>query len=203
MYLRTVYATGDPARIDQVLDTIRAEAPRMLASQPGYRGYGLFADRELGKIAMGSWWETEADRENSDAQLKDRRAALLAPFAGTVTTDVWEAVVFTPPAHAGPGAGFRMVRVDVDPAGADRMVTAFRDGVLPKLQQVPGFGSATLLLDRASGRASVGVLFADKASMVASRGPHAAIRGEGTKAAGVVLRSLEEFEVVLLDRPGT
>ncbi|WP_030273145.1 hypothetical protein [Streptomyces sp. NRRL B-24484] len=201
MYVRTLYATGDPARIDEALDALRAEALGLLTGRPGYRGYGLFADRTVGKIAMGSWWESEQAQRDSDEALKARRAALLAPFAGTVAVDVWEAAAFSPPAPASPGAGFRMVRADVDPARIDGLVERFRATMLPGMGQLDGFVSATLLVNRTEGRASVGTIFRDRAALDASRGPQAALRAANAPAAGVSVRSLEEFEVVLLDRP--
>src|SRR5262249_44747087 len=69
MYVRTTYATGDPARIESSLELLRREAPDLLAQTPGYRGFGLFADREMGKISMGSWWESEQARTKSDLRL--------------------------------------------------------------------------------------------------------------------------------------
>ncbi|GAA1091813.1 MULTISPECIES: antibiotic biosynthesis monooxygenase [Kitasatospora] len=201
MYVRTLYATGDPARIDEALDALRAEAVGLLTDRPGYRGYGLFADRTVGKIAMGSWWESEQAQQDSDEALKARRAALLAPFAGTVTVDVWEAAAFSPPAPAAPGAGFRMVRADIDPARIDDLVERFRTTLLPEMGRLDGFVSGTLLVNRAEGRSSVGTIFRDRAALEASRAPQAALRARNVPAAGVTVRSLEEFEVVLLDRP--
>ncbi|MFI6449035.1 hypothetical protein [Kitasatospora sp. NPDC050543] len=201
MYVRTVYATGDPALIDQALAGLRAEAVGLLTSQPGYRGYGLFVDRTLGKIEMGSWWESEQAERDSDQQLRVRRAALLAPFAGTTATDVWEAAVFAPPGEVGPGAGFRLVRADFDPAQAEPLVSAFRETALPALEAMPGFVTGALLVRRAEGRAQVGVIFADQASLAASRTPQAQARAKAVAASGITVRSLEEFEVVLLDRP--
>ncbi|WP_431679491.1 antibiotic biosynthesis monooxygenase [Kitasatospora sp. KL5] len=201
MYVRTLYATGDPALIDEALDALRAEAVGLLTDQPGYRGYGLFADRTVGKIAMGSWWESEQAQRDSNEALKARRAALLAPFAGTVAVDVWEAAAFSPPTPASPGAGFRMVRADIDPARIDGLVERFRETLLPGMGQIDGFVSGALLVNRAEGRASVGTIFRDRAALEASRGPQAALRAKNAPAAGVTVRSLEEFEVVILDRP--
>ncbi|KQV11930.1 hypothetical protein ASC99_35745 [Kitasatospora sp. Root107] len=198
MYTRTTYATGDPAAIDETLGALRAEAVDLLSAQRGYRGFGLFADRQVGKIMMGSWWESEQARQDSDEQLRDRRAALLAPFAGTVTTDNWEAAALVPPGAAGQGNGFRMTRFDFDPGRVDQVIETVRDRVLPGLQQVNGFVTGALFVNRAGGRGSVGAIFTD---LAASRGPQAALRARGVADAGVTLRSLEEFEVVLLDRP--
>ncbi|MFB7616649.1 antibiotic biosynthesis monooxygenase [Kitasatospora sp. NPDC056181] len=201
MFVRTVYATGDPAKLDQALDGLRAEAVGLLAAQPGYRGYGLFANRELGIVTMGSWWESAQAERDSDAQLKQRRAELLQPFAGTVTTDTWEAVVAARPAQAGPGAWFRLTKFDFDRADADRIAAAYREGALPAMQKVDGFLGGSMLLNSEDERGSVGGLFADKAALVASRGAVAQARAKAVAAGGVTLRSLEEFEVVLLDLP--
>ncbi|MFJ9610320.1 hypothetical protein ACIRS1_28905 [Kitasatospora sp. NPDC101176] len=50
-------------------------------------------------------------------------------------------------------------------------------------------------------RGAVGGLFADRAALVASRGAAAATRARGTASGGLTLRSLQEFETVLLDLP--
>ncbi|MBV6698280.1 antibiotic biosynthesis monooxygenase [Kitasatospora aureofaciens] len=200
MFVRTVYATGNPDRIDRTLDGLRAEAVGLLTAQPGYRGYGLFADRALGKIVMSSWWESAQAERDSNQELGQRCAEVLAPLAGTVTTDVWEAVVTAPPGEVGPGAGFRLVRVEVDPAKVDTMTEVFRDRALPMLEKMDGFVTGAMLVDRASGQASVGAIFADQESFAASRGPQADARAQAVAAVGATVRSVEEFDVVLLDR---
>ncbi|MEU6231641.1 antibiotic biosynthesis monooxygenase [Kitasatospora sp. NPDC047058] len=201
MFVRTVYATGDPAKLDRTLDGFRAEAVGLLTGQPGYRGYGLFANRELGIITMGSWWESRQAEQDSDAQLKQRRAELLAPFDGTVTTDAWEAVVAERPAQAGPGAWFRLTRFDFERAGAGRLADAFRTLALPAMRQLDGFLGSSMLLNLEDERGAVGGLFADRAGFEASRGTVAEARSKAVAAGGVTLRSLEEFEAVLLDLP--
>ncbi|GAB7186075.1 hypothetical protein ATKI12_5906 [Kitasatospora sp. Ki12] len=200
MFVRTGYFTGDPARLGRALDGLSAEAVGLLSAEPGYRGFGLFANRELGIITMGSWWESAQAERDSDAKLGGRRAELVAPFAGTVAVDVWEAAAFAPPREGGPGAGFRLVRAEFDPAAADRLVGIFREQALPALERMDGFVGGALLIQRDRGRGSVGAIFRDRAALAASRGPQAEARAKVTAAAGVTVRSVEEFEVVVLDR---
>jgi len=199
LYTRTVYATGDPADLDQTLDALRSEAVGLLSAQPGYLGYGLFADRQVGKLIMGSWWESEQARRNSDEKLRERRTQLLSPFAGTVTTDDWEAPAYVRPAKT-PSAngGFRLVRFDFDGSQADRMIEAVRDVALPGLQKIDGFVSGALFINRTGGRGTLGAIFTDLAG---SRSPQAKLRAKSVPAAGVTIRSIEEFEVVLVDIP--
>jgi heme-degrading monooxygenase HmoA len=196
MFVRTTYATGDPAKIEQAIDGFTAEAPKLLADQPGYRAFRLFADRELGKLTMSSWWDTSEDERNSDEQLRERRAQLLEPFAATVTTDVWVVAGFTPLAQ--PGSALRLGRLEFDPAKTDLALKAFQEN-LPKFQAIPGNAGAAMFVDRDRGRATVGTLWVDRAALVASRGPQATVRAEGVRAGGFRLLSLEEFDLVLAD----
>ncbi len=197
MYVRSIYATGDPAKLDGVAEALRTEGRELLSAQPGFRGMGLFADRELGKLLVGSWWEDEASRQASYETLSKRRAELMAPFAQTMTVDNWEAPVARRAEALGPGAGFRLVRMDVAPPDIDLLVDTFRDTALPKIEKVPGLAGISLLIDRDRGKAAVGALYPDRDALVASRGAVAAIRGEATAKARVTISSLEEFEVIL------
>lgn len=202
MYVRTAYVTGDPAKIEDALESWRTEGLELVSAQPGYRGFGLFADRELGKLVMDGWWDSEAARQRSDGVLRERRAALLQPFARTVTIDNWEAVVFRAAPRIEPGAGFRMSRFDFDPSLTDPLIQAFQLRTLPLLKRIAGFAGVSLLVDRAKGRGTVGVVYADRAALAASRGPQSEVRGEVAPKSGLTMRSVEEFEVVTVDRPG-
>ena len=113
MYVRTLYATGDPAKIDVAVKRLSTEGQELLSGQPGFRGMGMFMDRELGKILVGTWWDSEKNRQASDAKLREQRMALMLPFAQTVAVDNWEVAVSQRPANkVQPGAGFRLTRLE-------------------------------------------------------------------------------------------
>lgn len=202
MFVRSLYITTDPADVGPALDVIGKSVPGMMAEQPGFDGIGIFADRALGKILTGSWWETEQALKDSDANLRDRRTEMLARFVSTITTMNMEAVVYTRPASATSG-GFRLQRMAFAPGQGDRLAQTFKEVGLPRLQDVDGFRSASLLMDREHGMAGVGTFFQDMDALAASRGPHAAIRKAAFEQMkdGVQLLALEEFEVVELDLP--
>ncbi|MDW4908828.1 hypothetical protein RB628_26675 [Streptomyces sp. ADMS] len=199
MFVRAVYATGDPANIDTAIEGLSTEGRELIARQPGFRGFGLFVDRKLGKLLTASWWETEESRRYSDEALRERRAALLERFAATTATDNFEAVVFHPVRQPRAGAGLRVTRVEFDPSDADLFAETFRATVIPKLETLPGLAGASLLIDRDRGRGLVAAVFADRESLAASRGGQAAARHEGAAKAHVTVTGLEEFEVVFSD----
>jgi len=199
MFVRTVYATGDPAQIDTALRALNTQGRELLEDRPGYRGAGIFVDRELGKVLAVSWWASEEARRNSDEVLRERRASLLEPFAATTAVDNYEAVVFHSVRQPLAGGGLRITRLEFDPADADLLADTFRATVVPKLETLPGLARTSLLVDRERGRALVGALFTDRESLVASRGAQAAARHEGAAKAHVTVVGLEEFEVVFTD----
>jgi hypothetical protein len=199
MYARTTYATGVPAQIEHCLETLRTEAPKLLLDSHGFRSFGLFADREQGKIAMGSWWQTENDRAISDSHLSRRRTELLTPFADSILIGDSEIAAFAQTPELTSAAAFRLGRFIVDPVRIDDLVSRFKEVGLPRLQDLSGFCGAAMFIDRERGAGSVGTLFADRSALVASRGPQSDARREAVQQTGMRVMCLEEFEVVLLE----
>ncbi|MEU7282829.1 antibiotic biosynthesis monooxygenase [Streptomyces sp. NPDC045431] len=198
MFVRTTYATGDPAKLDEAVRRMTTEGRQPLEREPGFRGAGLFVDREVGKLLTGTWWDDEEALRASAERMGELRTEMLAPFATTMTVDTWEAAVATRPESVGEGARFRMIRMQFDPSRADLLVDAFENGALPKLQEMPGFQGGALLLDRAAGEAQVGAIYADQESFASSRGPVAVLRGQAASKTGARVRSVEEFEAVMV-----
>lgn len=199
MFVRTVYATGDPAELDTAIRALNSEGRDLLEERPGYRGAGVFVDRDLGKLLTVSWWTSEEARHNSDEVMRERRPALLEPFAGTVAVENYEVAVFHALPRLTTGGGLRITRVEFDPADTDLLADTFHASVLPRLETLPGLAGTALFLDRTRGRGMVGTLFTDHRSLTVSRAGQAVARREGAAKAHVTVVGLEEFEVVHAD----
>ncbi|MER6084757.1 hypothetical protein [Streptomyces sp. NPDC001833] len=199
MFVRTVYVTGDPAKLEAAVRALNSEGRELLAERPEYRGAGVFIDRELGKLFAVSWWGTEAARSNSDQVMRERRRPMLEPFAGTVAVENYEVAVFHSVQQPRTGGGMRSTRVEFDPADTDLLAETFRSSAVPRLEGLPGFALCSLFVDRQRGRGMVGSLFVDRASMVATRAGQAEARRADTAKARVTVVGLEEFEVLHAD----
>ena len=199
MFVRTVYAVGDPQKIDAAIEALSSEGRMLLAAQPGYRGMGLFADRELGKISIGSWWESEKARQDSDDALHTRRAELLHPFATAMTIDNWEVVAAARPEQLPSGACMRQSRMEFDPMDADLAAETMRGMVMDRLKALPGVIGIAIFMTRSAGRSAVGVIYQDRSALVQSRSPVAQLRDEAIGKAHSTVRSVEEFEGVLIE----
>ncbi|MER6278739.1 MULTISPECIES: antibiotic biosynthesis monooxygenase [Streptomyces] len=199
MFVRTVYATGDPAELDTAIRALNSEGRDLLEERPGYRGADVYVDRELGKLLTVSWWDSEEARHNSDEVMRERRPALLEPFAGTVAVENYEVAVFHSIEHPTAGGGLRLSRVEFEPVDADLFADTFHSSVVPRYETLPGLARAVLFLDREHGRGLVGTFFTDRRHLAASRAGQAAARHEGAAKAHVTVVCLEEFEVVHSD----
>ncbi|MFJ8494981.1 hypothetical protein ACIRBZ_42620 [Streptomyces sp. NPDC094038] len=199
MFVRTVYVTGDPAKLEAAVRALNSEGRELLEERPEYRGAGVFIDRELGKLLAVSWWGSEAARSNSDQVMRERRRPMLEPFAGTVAVENYEVAVFHAVRQPRTGGGMRSTRVEFDPADTDLFAETFRSSALPRLEALPGFARCSLFVDRQRGRGMVGALFVDRASMAASRAGQAGARRADAAKARVTVVGLEEFEVLHAD----
>lgn len=199
MFVRTIYAVGDPQKIDAAIEALSNEGRMLLAAQPGYRGMGLFADRELGKLSIGTWWESEQARRDSDEALHTRRSELLRPFATAMTIDNWEVIAASRPEQTPAGACMRMSRLDFDPMDADLAVETLRGMVMDRLKSIPGVIGVAMFMNRSAGRSSVGVIYKDRAALTESRGSAAQLRDEAVGKAHSTVRAVEEFEVILTE----
>lgn len=201
MFVRTMYITAEPQNVGPAIDVLAKETPGMLAEQDGYQGLGVFADREVGKILAGSWWESEQAMNDSFEAMRDRRTRMLEPLVSTMAIMGMEAMAYTRPSSTTTG-GFRLQRMVFEPSKADQLVDTFKSQGMPRLQEIDGFTGCSLMMDRARGVASVGVTYRDMAALEASRAPQARIRHDAlTPLPWAQLIALEELEVVDLDVP--
>ncbi|WP_089104059.1 hypothetical protein [Streptomyces hyaluromycini] len=199
MFVRAVYVTGDPAKLEAAIRGLNSEGRELLEERPEYRGADVLVDRDLGKLLAVSWWGSEGARRNSDQVMRERRGPMLEPFAGTVAVENYEAAVFRSVQLPRAGGGMRYTRVEFDPADTDLFAETFRSSAVPRLEALPGFARCAVLVDRERGRGMVGSIFVDRASMAASRAGQAEARRADAAKAHVTVVGLEEFEVVHAD----
>lgn len=68
-YLRVMRATGDPSRIDDVVQETRDKALPILEGLAGFRAVTVGIDRQSGDTVVTGVWNSPAEREASDAQM--------------------------------------------------------------------------------------------------------------------------------------
>jgi hypothetical protein len=77
------------------------------------------------------------------------------------------------------------------------MIDAFRMSLLPRLEDLPGFCSVSLLVDRPGQRGVAAVTYADRAALERTREQGAALREEFSRATGSTITEVAEFDLAM------
>ena len=167
-----------------------------LMDMPGCVGLSMMVDRESGRaIATTSWTSYDA-MAASAANVSDARARAAEIMGGTPVVDEWEIAVMHREHDAQEGSCCRVTWVQMDPEGIESMVDFYRKRVLPTLEEMDGFCSASLLIDRANGRGCSTARFDDRKSMTDSAPTARALREDGAREVGFHVMDVEEFDLV-------
>jgi hypothetical protein len=197
MYARSTTIQGDPTRIDTLIAFVRDEVMPMITAIDGNVGLSMLVDRETGRCIATSSWETEEARSASFEALAGSRARGAEILGGGVQTDDWEIAVMHREHRVMSDSCCRVTWAQYDAADIDRGMNFFRDTVLPFVEGMDGFGSASLMIDRASGSAVGTVVFDSRAALEASREAAAQMRDRSTQSTGTRFRDVAEFELAL------
>jgi heme-degrading monooxygenase HmoA len=86
-FVRLVTVNGDPEKVDAGIVEIRNHVLPILKAQKGYRATIASVDRQTGRLAASTVWETKADLDASESTLAGPRAEA-AKAAGAGPNDV-------------------------------------------------------------------------------------------------------------------
>jgi len=85
----------------------------------------------------------------------------------------------------------------MDAAGINHAIETYRMATLPALEEMDGFCSASLMVDRATGRAVSSATFTSRDAMVASRSAAQELRSRLAEDVGATVTDIHEFELAL------
>ncbi|NIH80611.1 antibiotic biosynthesis monooxygenase [Amycolatopsis viridis] len=196
MFARSTTIQAQQDTLDAGLSHVRDETMPELMDMPGFVGLSLLIDRDSGRcIVTTSWESAEAMHDTADRVRPLRDRAMEVMGGGRPQVDEWEIAVLHRDHPAPEGACCRVTWVRFDQL--DRALDSYRMGLLPELTQFGGFCSASLMIDRDSGRAVSSVTFTDRQAMDSSRSRAEELRSRITGEAGVEILEVGEFELAL------
>lgn len=197
MYARSTTIQAQPASIDAGMAHVRDTVMPALEHLDGYTGLSLLVDRSSGRcIATSAWQSEEAMRGSAEAirPVRDRAAAI---FGGSGEVQEWEIATLHRDHRSSEGACVRATWVKVDPDQIDRGIDFYKTAILPTLEELEGFCSASLLVDRASGRGVAAATFDSVEARERNRDQLDRLRG--TSSSEIAAEVLDEcdFELAL------
>lgn len=169
----------------------------VLDSVDGCVGLSLMVDRELGDCVLTTAWRSEEAMHASEAAAAPMRHRVVEMFGGTAAVDEWEIVVVHREQYSGPGACVRATWLRTRPELFDRAVEFYRTSVLPAMEDLEGFCSASLMLDPATGRAVSSATFDSAEAMDRNRDQARALRTARLRDLSADQIDVGEFELVL------
>ena len=197
MYARTTTVLGDPKAIDDGIAFLRDRVMPAVEGLPGYVGLSMLADRETGRCIATTSWKDEAAMAETGEQLRPLRTRFAEMLGGEVELRTWEIAVLHRVHEAPDGACTRVTWTRTDPSRVEQARDAYREGLLPRLEKLDGFCSASLLVDRREGRAAGSVTYADRMALERSRTDATALWEELAAATDSRILEMAEFELVL------
>ena len=198
MYARTTTVRGDPRAVDDGIAFVRDDVWPRVERMDGCIGMSMLADREAGRcIVTAAWASEDAMRASATEVQESRRQAAEVLRAETVDIAEWEIAVLHRSRPAGDAACVRGTWVDIPAGQVDGMIDAFRMSLLPRLEDLPGFCSVSLLVDRLSHRAVAAVTYEDRAAMERTREQGAALREEFSRAMSSTVTEVAEFDLAM------
>ena len=203
MYARSTTILGQPAMTDAGIQHVRDVVMPRVRQMPGCVGISLLADPASGRCIVTTAWESEeALRGSADTVIPIRTQAAKA-FGGKVTLDEWEVAYLHRAHHAADGACARVTWSEADPAATDRIVSAFKTSIMPRVERLDGFCSASLMIDRARGRSCVTASYDSTEAMAKAADTAMGLRVDLVQETGMSVVEVAEFELALahLDVP--
>ena len=197
MYARTTTFLAQPPSIDAGIEHVRSAVMPALERLDGYTGLSLLVDRSSGRCIATSAWETEEAMLSSTeaiAPVRDRAAEI---FGATPNVEHWEIAVLHRDHQSGDGAGVRAVWVKVDPNQMDQGLDTYKTDILPALDELEGFCGASLLIDRASGRAVSSASYDSVDAMERNKSKLDTLTSSSTQEAGAEVLDDCEFELAI------
>lgn len=195
MFARSTTITGDPAAVDAAIDLVRDEVMPTVTEMVGCLGLSLVVSRDSGRCIATSSWESQAAMTASDDLLAAQRAKASKLLGGRAAVEEWEVALMHRDHASAEGACCRISWART--SDVDQFVEKFRTLLLPRVEVVEGFCSASMFVDRAGGRTCGTVTFDSRAALDASREPAALQRARARELVDVWFTDVAEFELVL------
>lgn len=197
MFARSTTIHGMPDRMDAGIAYVRDDVMPMVAHMDGCMGLSLMVDRQSGTCIATSSWRDEAALHGSFEDLATIRTRATEIMGGSREVEEWEIASMFRDHLTHEGTCCRVTWMRTNHTDVEKGLGIYRDVLLPMLAELPGFCSASLLVNREAGRACATTSFDSREAMAASEEQGWAIRDRGVRDAGVDVYDVSEFDLVL------
>ena len=198
MYARSTTLHTDARGIEQGIAFVRDEVWPAVREMEGCLGISMLVDRDNGKgIVTTSWRDESTLRSSAGAvmPLRDRGVQITSSQAPVV--EEWEIAVMHRSHATHPGTCVRTAWSRIPVGYVDHGIDFFKHDLLPQIEQLEGFASASLLVDRAIGRGVTSVAFDSREALERTRDQADYLRSRSTQEINAEFLDVGEFELAI------
>ncbi len=197
MYARTTTIHADPQRVDDGIRYVRDEVMPAVTRLDDCLGLSMLCDRQSGRCLVTTSWRSEEGMAVTRDRVRAMRDRASDVMGGSFDVQEWE-IGLVHRAHSAPdGACARVTWTRGDPARIDDVLGSFRAGIVPRLDDIPGFCSTSLMVDRQSGLCALTSVYADREAMHGAGDTVRAMREQFAEQMGLEVADIAEMEVAI------
>jgi quinol monooxygenase YgiN len=197
MYARSTTIQAQSSSIDVGIAHVRDTVMPALEGIDGCVGMSLLVDRTSGRCIATSSWESDEAMRASEESIRPMRDQAAELFGGSAQVEEWEIAAMHREHRSSEGACVRATWVNVDPDQLDGGIDFYKTTILPALEELEGFCSASLLVDRASGRGVAAATFDNAEAMERNKDQLDRMRATGSQQANAEVLDQCDFELAV------
>jgi quinol monooxygenase YgiN len=197
MYARSTTVRGDPQKLDDGIAYVRDDVMPKVQQMSGCVGLSMITDRDSGRCIVTTAWADESAMHATEEAVRSMRERAGETFGGKVEVNEWEIAILHRRREAPEGACTRVTWTRGDPAESERMTDTIRMALLPRLDDVDGFCSVSVMVNRDNGMGALAATYESRDAMMRSREQVSAMRDEFTQQLGLEVMDMAEFDLTV------
>ena len=197
MYARSTTVRGNPQAMDDAIAYVRDTVMPAVREMDGCVGLSMLCDRETGRcIVTTSWADADAMQRSAGGVMAMRQRAAEI-MGGEAEVREWEIALMHRMHETHDGARTRVIWGSTEPGNMDDLLSSFRMTMMPRMEELPGFASCNMMVDRQSGRSALAVTYDSADAMSRADERAAQLRREAGETMGLQIDEVAEFDLVV------
>jgi quinol monooxygenase YgiN len=197
MYARSTTIHGRPEAVETVTAYVRDQVMPEVRAMEGCVGLSMLADPATGRCILTTSWRDAAAMQASREAVRPSAERTAELLGGTADLQEWEIAAMHRVLEARQGARSRVTWLRTGTDEVKRAVDAVRLSLMPKLDDLPGFCSVSIMVRREEGLTAAAISY--------DSGEHLEQAGEGARefreefapAMGIEVVDTAEYDVAI------
>jgi quinol monooxygenase YgiN len=197
MYARSTTIHGDPGSVDAATAYVQDEVMPAVRAMDGCVGLSMLADRDTGHCIVTTSWRDEAAMRASQEGVRSSAERTAEILGGRPELEEWQIAAMHRVLETQQAARSRVTWLRTQPDAVDRAVDAVRLSLMPKLDDLPGFCSVSIMVRRQEGLTVAAISYDSRVHLEQAGEGAREFREEFAPALGIEVLDTAEFDVAV------